>query len=36
MARKVTTHLMFEGAAEEAITFYTSLFSDSEVTQIER
>ena len=36
MARKVTTHLMFEGAAEEAITFYTSLFGDSEITQVER
>jgi predicted 3-demethylubiquinone-9 3-methyltransferase (glyoxalase superfamily) len=36
MARKVMTHLMFEGAAEEAMTLYTSLFGDSEITQIER
>ena len=36
MARKVTTHLMFTGSAEEAMTLYVSLFGDSEVTQIER
>jgi predicted 3-demethylubiquinone-9 3-methyltransferase (glyoxalase superfamily) len=36
MARKVTTHLMFEGAAEEAMTLYTSLFGNSAITQIER
>ena len=36
MARKVTTHLMFEGAAEEAMTLYVSLFGDSEIKQIER
>ena len=36
MARKVKTHLMFEGAAEEAMTLYTSLFGDSEITQVER
>ena len=36
MARKVMTHLMFEGAAEEAMTLYMSLFGDSEITQIER
>jgi len=26
MARKVTTHLMFDGVAEEAMNFYVSLF----------
>lgn len=36
MARKVMTHLMFEGAAEEAMAFYVSLFADSEITQVER
>lgn len=36
MARKVMTHLMFDGAAEEAMTLYVSLFGDSEVTHIER
>ena len=36
MSRKVTTHLMFEGAAEEAMTLYTSLFGNSAITQIER
>jgi predicted 3-demethylubiquinone-9 3-methyltransferase (glyoxalase superfamily) len=36
MARNVLTHLMFEGAAEEAMTFYVSLFGDSAITQIER
>ena len=36
MARKVTTHLMFEGHAEEAMNFYVSLFGDSKVEQIER
>jgi predicted 3-demethylubiquinone-9 3-methyltransferase (glyoxalase superfamily) len=36
MARKVITHLMFEGAAREAMAFYVSLFGDSAVTQIER
>lgn len=36
MARSVTTFLMFEGAAEEAMRFYVSLFADSEVTQLER
>jgi predicted 3-demethylubiquinone-9 3-methyltransferase (glyoxalase superfamily) len=36
MAREVTTHLMFEGAAEEAMTLYTSLFGNSAITQIER
>ena len=36
MARRVTTHLMFEGVAEEAMTFYVSLFGGSEVRQVER
>ena len=36
MARKVMTHLMFEGAAEEAMTLYTSLFGDSVITAVER
>ena len=31
---KITTFLMFEGQAEEAITFYTSLFNDSEIVRI--
>lgn len=33
---KVTTFLMFEGQAEEAMTFYISLFDDSEIIAIER
>ncbi|MGF1470622.1 MAG: VOC family protein [Rubrobacteraceae bacterium] len=36
MARKVTPHLMFVGAAEEAINFYTALFPGSEILEIER
>lgn len=36
MARAITTHLMFEGAAEEAMTFYVSLFRGSEIRSIER
>ncbi len=36
MARNVTTHLMFEGAALEAMTLYVSLFGDSEIQSIER
>lgn len=36
MARNVTTHLMFEGVAEEAMTFYVSLFPRSEIKHIER
>jgi predicted 3-demethylubiquinone-9 3-methyltransferase (glyoxalase superfamily) len=31
---KITTFLMFEGQAEEAMTFYTSLFDDSEIVSI--
>src|SRR4051812_23150265 len=36
MARDVTTHLMFEGSAEEAINLYVTLFGDSTIDQIER
>uniref|UniRef100_A0AAU2JVJ6 VOC family protein n=1 Tax=Streptomyces sp. NBC_00049 TaxID=2903617 RepID=A0AAU2JVJ6_9ACTN len=36
MPQKITTFLMFEGRAEEALTFYTSLFEDSEVVDIAR
>lgn len=36
MARKITTFLMFEGVAEEAMNFYVSLFPGSEIRQIER
>jgi predicted 3-demethylubiquinone-9 3-methyltransferase (glyoxalase superfamily) len=36
MARAVSTFLMFEGVAEEAMNFYVSLFSDAEVKRIER
>lgn len=33
---KVTPFLMFEGNAEEAMNFYTSLFEQSEITSISR
>lgn len=36
MNSKITTFLMFEGDAEEAITFYTSLFDDSEIIRIKK
>ena len=36
MARKVTTFLMFDGVAEEAMNFYVSLFGGSEVRRVER
>jgi predicted 3-demethylubiquinone-9 3-methyltransferase (glyoxalase superfamily) len=36
MARKVTTQLMFEGVAEEAMKFYVSLFGGSQIKQVER
>jgi predicted 3-demethylubiquinone-9 3-methyltransferase (glyoxalase superfamily) len=36
MAAKVTTHLMFDGAAEEAMNFYVSFFQSSEIAHIER
>lgn len=32
--QKITTFLMFEGRAEEAMTFYISLFQDAEVLDI--
>ncbi|HWG25814.1 VOC family protein [Actinospica sp.] len=34
--QKITTFLMFEGNAEEAMTFYTSLFEDGEVISLTR
>jgi predicted 3-demethylubiquinone-9 3-methyltransferase (glyoxalase superfamily) len=34
--QKITTFLMFEGSAEEAMTFYLSLFDDAEVVGIKR
>ncbi|GGW24664.1 VOC family protein [Streptomyces xantholiticus] len=34
--QKITTFLMFEGKAEEAMTFYMSLFDDAEVVDITR
>ena len=36
MARSLTPFLMFEGTAEQAITFYVSLFPRSELRQVER
>lgn len=33
---KITTFLMFEGKAEEAMNFYTSLFDNSEIISISR
>jgi predicted 3-demethylubiquinone-9 3-methyltransferase (glyoxalase superfamily) len=36
MAQKITTFLMFEGKAEEAVTFYMSLFPDAEFVTIQR
>ncbi|MGW3358708.1 VOC family protein [Streptomyces bungoensis] len=35
-SQKITTFLMFEGDAEDAMTFYTSLFDDAEVVGITR
>src|SRR5580692_8562331 len=34
--QKITTFLMFEGNAEEAMTFYLSLFDDAEVVSVSR
>jgi predicted 3-demethylubiquinone-9 3-methyltransferase (glyoxalase superfamily) len=34
--QKVTAFLMFDGKAEEAMNFYTSLFKDSAITSISR
>ena len=36
MPRKVTTFLMFEGVATEAMNLYVSLFGGSEIQQVER
>lgn len=36
MARDISTFLMFEGSAEEAMTFYVSLFQGSKVDRVER
>ena len=36
MARKITTFLMFDGVAEEAMNFYVSLFGGSEIQRVER
>ncbi|MDR6226001.1 VOC family protein [Desmospora profundinema] len=35
-SQKVTTFLMFEGKAEEAMNFYTSLFNDSAILSLTR
>ncbi|WP_414695695.1 VOC family protein [Phenylobacterium sp.] len=36
MPATVTTFLMFEGKAEEALEFYAGLFEGAQVTQLER
>ena len=36
MARTIATFLMFDGAAEEAMKLYVSLFSGSEIKRLER
>lgn len=36
MSQKITTFLMFEGKAEEAMTFYVSLFDDAEIVAATR
>jgi predicted 3-demethylubiquinone-9 3-methyltransferase (glyoxalase superfamily) len=36
MSQKIMTFLMFEGDAEEAMTFYVSLFDDSKVESVTR
>lgn len=36
MARQVSTFLMFEGKAEEAMTFYVSLFEDARIESVKR
>lgn len=36
MSAKITTFLMFQGKAEEAMTLYTSLFKDAEVRTVSR
>ncbi|MEU1039678.1 VOC family protein [Streptomyces sp. NPDC005551] len=35
-SKKITTFLMFEGNAEDAMTFYTSVFDDADVVSITR
>jgi predicted 3-demethylubiquinone-9 3-methyltransferase (glyoxalase superfamily) len=34
--QKITTYLWFNGNAEEAVEFYTSVFPDSRVTKVAR
>ncbi|MFE7778197.1 VOC family protein [Streptomyces sp. NPDC057445] len=34
--QKITTFLMFEGSAEAAVNFYTSLFDDADIVDITR
>ena len=36
MARTVSTFLMFDGAAEQAMSLYVSLFSDARIMRLER
>jgi len=36
MPSKVSTHLMFEGDAEEAINFYVSIFGNSKIIEVEK
>jgi predicted 3-demethylubiquinone-9 3-methyltransferase (glyoxalase superfamily) len=36
MAQQVSTFLMFEGDAEEAMTFYVSLFDDAKIDSVKR
>ncbi|MDX6217244.1 MAG: hypothetical protein QOG99_2828 [Frankiales bacterium] len=36
MAQKIITNLWFDGQAEEAVAFYTSLFKDSRVVSVAR
>jgi predicted 3-demethylubiquinone-9 3-methyltransferase (glyoxalase superfamily) len=36
MAERITTFLMFDGEAEEAMKFYVSLFKNSAVTSVKR
>lgn len=36
MTQRIATFLMFDGNAEEAMTFYVSLFANSEILHIER
>ena len=34
--QKITTHLWFNGNAQEAVAFYTSVFADSRITNVAR